>query len=188
VRVGRGIQVGPRASRNRFQNQFVIAIGSDKNSTDVQNVIDAMRASSVLFPTSTTSVIGETYDALNASDVAAITSGTATLEAGIIGTPMAIVYKTSLLNYSLLEPLISVEHYGLINLIAGKRLASELIQHDLTAESLANELVRLMQPSVNSQMRAELATAVDKLGRGGASKRAAEAIFKLLQEPNPDAC
>jgi len=163
--------------------QFVIAIGSDKNSTDVQNVIDATKASSGLFPSSITFANGETYDALNASDAAAITSGTATLEAGIIGTPMSIVYKTSPLNYNLLEPLISVDHYGLINLIAGKRIAKELIQDDLTAESLAAELVRLMQPAVNSQMRSELAIAVDKLGHGGASKRAAEAIFEVLEGP-----
>ena len=124
---------------------------------------------------------GETFDALNASDAAAITSGTATLEAGIIGTPMAIVYKTSSLNYKLLRPLIEVEHFGLINLIAGKRVAAELIQDDFTPETLSAELFRLLESPVNSSVRAELATAVDKLGRGGASKRAAESIIKLIR-------
>jgi len=123
---------------------------------------------------------GETYEALNASDVAAITSGTATLEAGIIGTPMAIVYKTSSINYKLLRPLIDVEHFGLINLIAGRRVGSELIQDDFTPETLSAELFRLLEPTVNASVRAELAEAVDKLGHGGASRRAAEAILKLL--------
>ena len=127
-------------------------------------------------------VEGETYDALNASDAAAITSGTATLEAGIIGTPMAIVYKTSAINYKLLRPLIDVEHFGLINLIAGKRVAAELIQDDFTPESLSAELFRLLEPSINTSVRGELAAAVDKLGHGGASKRAADAILGLIEE------
>jgi lipid-A-disaccharide synthase len=125
---------------------------------------------------------GETFDALNASNAAAITSGTATLEAGIIGTPMAIVYKTSTINYKLLRPLIEVEHFGLINLIAGTRAAKELIQQDFTPEILSEELFRLLDPAVNSQVRAELRTAAAKLGQGGASKRAADVILILIQE------
>jgi lipid-A-disaccharide synthase len=123
---------------------------------------------------------GETYDALNASDAAAITSGTATLEAGIIGTPMAIVYKTSATNYRLLRPLIDVEHFGLINLIAGERVANEFIQDDFTPETLSTELFRLLKPNENARVRGRLQTAADKLGHGGASKRAAEAILRLI--------
>ena len=124
---------------------------------------------------------GETFDALNAADSAAIASGTATLEAGIIGTPMAIVYKTSAINYKLLRPLITVDHFGLINLIAEKRLAKELIQDDFTPQTLSEELFRLLEPEVNAEFRAELSAAVDKLGHGGASKRAAKAILNLLE-------
>ncbi|QQS33632.1 MAG: lipid-A-disaccharide synthase [Acidobacteriota bacterium] len=126
-------------------------------------------------------VFGRTYDVLNAADAAAVTSGTATLEAGMIGTPMAVVYKTSALNYKLLRPLIDVEHFGLINLVAGKRVAREMIQDELTPEDLAKELQRLLVPETNRKMRRDLAEAVEKLGHGGASKRAAEAIIRLLE-------
>ena len=122
----------------------------------------------------------ETFDALNSADVAAVASGTATLETGIIGTPMAIVYKTSVLNYKLLRPLIDVEHFGLINLIAGERIAAELIQDDFSPESLKAELMRLLEPIVNASVREKLAAAADKLGHGGASKRAAEAIIRVI--------
>ncbi len=155
--------------------QFVIAIASDRDQADVQTaLINAPNLKSVKV------IAGETYNALNASDAAAVTSGTATLEAGIIGTPMAIVYKTSALNYRLFEPLISVEHYGLINLIAEKRLAKELIQGDFTGATLSAELLRLLVPKVNAEMRAELKLAADKLGHGGASKRAVKAILTLI--------
>lgn len=123
---------------------------------------------------------GSTYDVLNAADAAAVTSGTATMEAGIIGTPLVIVYKTSAINYTLLEPLISVEHYGLINLIAGERVAQELIQGDLTAGSLSSSILDLLKPDVNAAIRQKLSETTSKLGRGGASKKAAEAIFDLL--------
>ncbi len=154
-----------------YATQFVLALATEKHVEYVKENFETDRL---------IVVNGETYDALNASDTAAVTSGTATLEAGIIGTPMVIVYKTSAVNYKLLEPLIDVPHYGLINLIAGKRLVTELIQGDLTVQTLADELMRLLQRDVNAAMRDELKIAADKLGHGGASKRAAEAILKLL--------
>lgn len=154
--------------------QFVLALATETHVEIVNEgfAIDGEKL---------TVVHHETYDALNAADAAAVTSGTATLEAGIIGTPMAIVYKTSAVNYKLLEPLIDVPHYGLINLIAEKRLAKELIQDDLTSRTLADELARLLDPDVNVTMRDELKVAADKLGHGGASKRAAETILRMLE-------
>lgn len=152
--------------------QFVLALATKKHIEYVKETFEIN--DNVLV------VHAETYDALNAADAAAVTSGTATLEAGIIGTPMAIVYKTSTINYKLLEPLIDVPHYGLINLIAGERVAKELIQDDFTAQTLADELMRLLEHDVNAAKRAELKLAADKLGRGGASKRAAQAVLKLL--------
>lgn len=160
-------------ARSLSSAQFVVAAASKEHATKITNNGFDQRSELRI-------IAGETYDVLNAADAAAVTSGTATLETGIIGTPMAIIYKTSRINYGLLEPLIDVEHYGLINLIAGKRLARELIQDDLTPDTLATELLRLLQPDVNAEMREELRIAADKLGHGGASKRAAEAIIKLI--------
>ncbi len=162
-----------KLASGRRDAQFVIAIGSIKH----RNVIDKIVAGS---PVPITVVENETYDALNASDAAAVTSGTATLEAGIIGTPLVVVYKTSTINYKLFEPFIDVPHYGLINLIAGERLATELIHDGFTADTLADEITRLLLPDVNASMRVRLKETADKLGHGGASKRAADAILKIV--------
>ena len=161
--------------------QFVVALASTRSIKDAENV---MRKAEQQFklPKSLSLITGETFDALNASAVAAVTSGTATLETAIIGTPMAIVYKTSVLNYKLLRPLISVEHFGLVNLIAGERVAREMIQGEFTADALADELFRLLEPSENEKMREKLAETTDKLGQGGASRRAAEAVLRTLGE------
>ncbi len=161
--------------------QFVVAIASEENAVDVMKVIETSRSNHPDLPETLIVVRNETFDALNASDAAAVASGTATLETGIIGTPMAIVYKTSSLNYKLLRPLIDVEHFGLINLIAGERVATELIQHEFTSESLAKELSRLLEAEENAKVRENLRNAAEKLGHGGASKRAADLIMALLE-------
>jgi lipid-A-disaccharide synthase len=161
--------------------QFIVALASEKSLPDVKRILHSAERRSSL-PLDLFIISGETFDALNASDAAAVTSGTATLETAIIGTPMAIVYKTSAINYGILRPLISVEHFGLVNLIAGERIAKEMIQREFTAERLTVELLRLLEPTENQNVRRKLAETTDKLGHGGASARAAHAILSLLRD------
>ncbi len=153
--------------------QFVIALASTRKFSEVDR---ANAKANITLKT----IQGETSEILNAADVAAVTSGTATLETAIIGTPMVIVYKSSPINYKLLRPLISVEHFGLVNLIAEDRLAKELIQDEFTSRALAEELFRLLEIDKNQEMREKLKAVSDKLGGGGASKRAAQFIIEEL--------
>jgi hypothetical protein len=75
------------------------------------------------YPTGVTVIEGETYDAIAASDAAVVTSGTATLETALMGTPMVIIYKLSSLTYWIGRALVHVKHIGLVNLVAGKTIA-----------------------------------------------------------------
>jgi lipid-A-disaccharide synthase len=122
----------------------------------------------------------QTREALAASDAAAIASGTATLEAALLETPMVVVYKESPINWHTLGRLITVEHYGLVNLVAGREIATELMQDELTGENLANELLKLLEPETNKKMRDKLRDVGLKLGAPGASQRAADQILKLV--------
>lgn len=122
----------------------------------------------------------QTREALGASDAAAVASGTATLEAALLETPMVVVYKESPINWHTLGRLITVEHYGLVNLVAGKEIAKELMQDDLTADNLTNELMKLLEPETNARMRARLKEISLKLGAPGGSQRAAELIINFL--------
>jgi lipid-A-disaccharide synthase len=123
----------------------------------------------------------ETREALAAADVAAVASGTATLEAALLGTPLVIVYKESALNWRTLGSLITTEHYGLVNLIAQRRLATELIQDEFTGETLARELLSLLDPRRSVQMRTELNEVIKNLGEPGASMRAAQAVMNFVK-------
>ena len=125
-------------------------------------------------------VQGQTREALAASDAAAIASGTATLEAALLETPMVVVYKESAVNWHTLGRLITVTHYGLVNLVAGKMIATELMQNDLTGEKLTDELLKLLDPATNKTSRTQLADVAHKLGETGASERAAELILEAL--------
>jgi lipid-A-disaccharide synthase len=163
--------------------QFVVALALTRNLEEVEAAKNKtnLKSNGEKDALKIIVVQNETHEALNAADAAAVTSGTATLETAIIGTPLAVVYKTSDFNYKLLRPLISVEHFGLINLIAEERIARELIQDDFTPETLVDELFRLLEPEKNRAMREQLQKATEKLGTGGASKRAAEAILNFLK-------
>ncbi|HYV10883.1 MAG TPA: lipid-A-disaccharide synthase [Pyrinomonadaceae bacterium] len=128
----------------------------------------------------------QTPEALSASDAAAVASGTATLEAALLETPMVVVYKESPINWHTLGRLITVPHYGLVNLVAGQEIATELMQDDLTSENVVKELLKLLEPDANKQMRERLRDVSLKLGAPGASQRAAELIVQSIRvHPRP---
>jgi lipid-A-disaccharide synthase len=122
----------------------------------------------------------QTREALAASDAAAIASGTATLEAALLETPMVVVYKESRINWSTLGRLITVSHFGLVNLVAGKEISKELMQDQFTGRNLAAELLKLLEPETNKAARERLRDVTRQLGEPGASARAAELILNSL--------
>jgi len=168
-------------TRENADLQFVIALPTTRKKSEVETAINQARQKKIKVPPNLLIVQNETHEAINAADVAAVTSGTATLETAIIGTPMAIVYKTSGFNYKLLRPLIDVEHFGLINLIAQESVAKELIQNEFTKESLSAELFRLLEPENNQKMRERLSEVTETLGHGGTAKKAARIVLEFLR-------
>ncbi|MBC8031746.1 MAG: lipid-A-disaccharide synthase [Pyrinomonadaceae bacterium] len=164
----------------RPEVQFVVVVAPSRTSEEIRDIVRTQRAAPLPLPSCLHIVAGQSREALAASDVAAIASGTATLEAALLGTPMVVVYKESTINWHILGSLIYVEHYGLVNLIAGERAATELMQDDLTGERLANELLSLLDEKRNQDARARLRDVTDELGEGGASERAAEHILDAL--------
>ncbi len=165
----------PLIKQQQGNAQFVIVVAPNRSVEEARSIAaNHIADSSVHF------IHHETREALAAADVAAIASGTATLEAALLGTPMVIVYKESTINWHTLGSLITTEHYGLANLIAGRRLATELIQDDFDGRSLAHEVVKLLDPKRNHEMRAELREVSTQIGEPGASDRAARAILDFI--------
>ncbi|HLE32587.1 MAG TPA: lipid-A-disaccharide synthase [Bacteroidota bacterium] len=127
-------------------------------------------------------VKGATYDVMSQSHFAFVTSGTATLETACFGTPMFVLYKTSWLTYLIGRLLIRVRNIGLVNIIAGKTIAPEFIQHRVSVGTLVKEALKtLRDEGLLKTMRAELSLLKKQLGSVGASKRVAQHILQMAR-------
>ncbi len=124
-------------------------------------------------------VLAEGADAvLAASDVVVTASGTATVQTALHDRPMVIVYRVAPLTYAIGRRFVRVRSYGMVNLIAGRSIAPELIQDQLTPEAVARETVSLLTDTRRAEtMRRDLADVRARLGGPGASARAAAAVL-----------
>jgi lipid-A-disaccharide synthase len=176
------LEAAALVSARRPDVQFVVVVAPSRSSDEVRKIVRSQRATPEPLPSCLHIVSGQSREALAASDAAAIASGTATLEAALLETPMVVVYKESWVNWNTLGRLITVDHYGLVNLVAGERVATELMQDDLNGERLANELLSLLDEKRNEDARDRLREVARQLGDGGASERAAEQLLEALRE------
>lgn len=126
---------------------------------------------------------GDLYNALNASDFAIGASGTSSLEATIMGVPMAITYKFSDISYILIKLAARVPFIGLANIIAGRKIVEEFIQWDALPENIAKYASdALKNPEKINSIKNELSKVKLSLGDSGANKRAAEAVTDFINK------
>lgn len=131
-------------------------------------------------------ITDDTYNALEAAALAIVSSGTATVEAALLGKPMIVVYRLSPLTATLAKPLVRTKLFGMVNLIAGREVVPELIQDDFTPTRVAVEAALLLSASNHNaermaEMRRDLAEVRELLGPPGAVERAADAIVAQLK-------
>ncbi|MFL5318860.1 MAG: lipid-A-disaccharide synthase [Myxococcaceae bacterium] len=125
---------------------------------------------------------GKAPEAVGASDAAIVASGTAALEAGLMQRPFVVVYRVSWITYWIARRLLKVPYVALVNLLAGKRIVPELLQHEMTAERILTELRRVWSDGQERrEMVAELTKVRESLGPPGAAGRAADAVIALLK-------
>jgi lipid-A-disaccharide synthase len=121
-----------------------------------------------------------TSEAVACSEAAAVASGTATLEASLLGTPMVVFYRISSLTYFIGKLLIKVKNISLVNLISGKEVVKELIQKDATAENIFDELRRIVQDrNYRNTMIGHLKKIKEIMGDRAASQRVASLVGQL---------
>jgi lipid-A-disaccharide synthase len=153
--------------------QFVIARAPSLDSALLAPV-EAMRKAGL-----TVAIADQvTDDVLAAADAVVTASGTATVQTALHDRPMVIVYRLSPLSYALGRRVVRVTTYGMVNLVAGRRVVPELIQDDFTPDAVAREAISLLTDADRvAAMRRDLAEVRAKLGAPGASQRAAAAIL-----------
>ena len=138
--------------------------------------------SSIIGNTDILLLVGNTYGILKSADAAIVTSGTATLEAALLNTPLLVCYKGSKISYWIARRLIHVKYISLVNLILNKPVVKELIQDEMNAENIFIELQRLLSNSnLNENMDDEFKELNLLCGSAGASKRIAAKMVLMLK-------
>ena len=126
--------------------------------------------------------IGNMHQVIRQSEAAIVTSGTATLETALLGTPQVVVYKGNPLSYQLAKRMIKVPYISLVNLIADKQLVPELIQDDCNAVSLQKNLLHILEPGNAINIKHGYKKLRTELMHGGGPGAAALDIYEDLQK------
>lgn len=127
-------------------------------------------------------VTGKTYPVMASADLLLVASGTATLEAACLGTPMLIVYKVSFLSWLVTKPLIKIPHLGLVNVVAGRKVVPEFLQFAAQPGRIAAAALSLLEDKDRRElMKEDLKAVRAKLGRPGASQRAARLVLEMME-------
>jgi lipid-A-disaccharide synthase len=129
-----------------------------------------------------TVVQGQSAQVLQAADFAFVASGTATLEAGLLGTPMIVVYKVDPLTALLARFLLRIPYIGLVNIVAGKQIVPELLQRHVHPDTMAVLALQCLEhPREAQRIRDELGRLRRLFGRLDSAQRAAESVSKFLR-------
>ena len=179
----------PGSRRGEIRNNLPLMIAAAKRFPEFQYVVGAAPAVGEKFYREVAQdpglkvTFGSTHTLLKYSQAAVVTSGTATLETALIGTPQVVVYRANgvKLSYRIMEKLLKVKYVSLPNLIVGNSVVPELLVHNCTVESITRELSPILQPSPRREWQiAGYRTMQRKLGNSVASEYVAELIADSL--------
>ena len=156
--------------------QFILPVA---NTLNPKIILDRLKTN----PLEIRVIEGKSYDVMNCCDFIIIASGSATLEAGLLGCPMVIVYKLNWFTYWLARVLVKIKLYGLVNIVAGEEVVTELIQNKATVKNITKEVLRVMSNSEEREsLRSRLLQVRKSLGDPGVLDRVAVRMIEFLRE------
>ena len=174
----------PGSRKQEIQTKLPVMIQAAANFPDMEVVV-AMAPSqneafykAVIGNADMKLVNNRTYDLLEVTHTAMVTSGTATLETALFNVPEVVCYKGNPVSYLIARQLVKVDFISLVNLIAGKELVKELIQNEMNPERITIEIKKLLDKNYRKNLIHEYKMLEEKLKGGSASERAAEIIWE----------
>jgi lipid-A-disaccharide synthase len=170
------IRAAEQLANREPQTKFILAQASTIQDNLLQPLL---RHSSV----PVTLVKEQASEVMAVSDLLLVASGTATLQAAVVGTPMVLLYRTTAWEFWIAGFFLRVKWIGLVNLVAGRSVVPELLQDEATGQRLYEEALRILEdPLAYGEMKRSLVQVRDALGEPGASLRAAEVIVAACRE------
>ena len=184
------VAVLPGSRRAEINSLLPIFQGALARQRDVRGVIAL--AGEELRPTAESLadpdlpiLTGRTWDLVAAADLVLLSSGTATLETALLGTPMVVAYQLSPLSFAIAKRLVQVDHIAMPNLILERRAVPELVQDEVTVDRVAAAASEILEdPELSARMRRDLALVRERLGTPGAADRAADIAIEMLRPAN----
>ena len=173
------LQAAAWCRERRSDLHFVVPLASEPCRAVFESALAEMRA-----PPPVTLLAGQGLEAMAAADVVLLASGTATLECLLLRRPMVVAYRLSALTYQLARWLVTAPFFSLPNLLAGKPLVREFIQHEVTGENLGRELLTLVENPVRAGELAREFGAIHRELRCDASRTAARIVLQLTGRRN----
>ncbi len=157
----------------RDKYQFLLSVADTVNKESFLEIIKPVRDKITL--------VTDTYELIKYSDIVISKSGTSTLQTGLIGKPLIIVYKSSFLSYLIGRYFVKIKHIGLPNIVLGKSVVPELIQNDVNPEQIIKEIDKIENDkSYREQMLTELSQLQGLLGTKSASENVARICIELM--------
>jgi lipid-A-disaccharide synthase len=170
------IEAAEKIHARRPDTQFVIP----RATTVKQEIVDHLLTMSKL---SIKVVDAYRYNVRNAMDFAIVVSGTATLETGLLGVPMAIIYKVAYLSWLIGKNLVNIPYIGLINIVAGDMVCPELIQDQCTPQNIADRVLKILNDERElEKIKYQLSKVKEKMGGPGASARVANIVLETISQ------
>lgn len=165
-----------RTLEGRFPDlSFMIASPNERIEALVNEQIDRCADK----PSRLSVICGHARELMRQADAAIVTSGTATLETALIGTPQIIVYKTSAATYWFARAVLTIRHIGLVNIVAKRTVCPELIQQDASPRAMADALAKLL---TETPERSTMLSGYDEVRQLLGSRNAAENTAEILLE------
>ena len=156
-----------------YSKEFNIVIGGMKNFKNLYEDLTFGYQAKVIYD--------DTYNLLNNSDRALVTSGTATLETAFFNVPQVVCYKSSWLSYVIAKSLVKIKYISLVNLIMNKEVVKELIQNNLNTFNLTKELNKIDDSLIQKQMQEAYKTLLVQCKGKDVSKNIASDMFKTIE-------
>ena len=170
------IQASEKITSKLGSCQFLLPVADSIDPNLIRQRLGANRLNIQL-------IEGEPYDVMNSCDMLIIASGSATLEAGILGCPMIIIYKLNPLTYLLAKLLVDAPLVGLVNIVAEEEVVPELIQSKVTAENICTKVLAVLQdPEKEKTVRERLHKIKSTLGDSDVMKAVAKRIADIMDK------